>query len=268
MNELCRYKFWRFTMNIQEVIEYLRWIYDMEDYPNDPSLNGLQIQNKNPETKEIKKIAFAVDACQETISRALEAKADLLIVHHGLFWGSALAITGSHYERVAKCIEGDLALFACHIPLDANKIAGNNFGIAKRLELEECLRFGEWRGAKIGVKGVFAEPQKIEQVIAKLFPDGEKPLHVLPFGKKEIQSVGIISGGAGDDLCQAIEEGLDLYITGEISHENYHEALEAGINVIAGGHYQTETVGVRLLMKKIEEELHLETVFIDVPTGL
>ena len=90
----------------------------------------------------------------------------------------------------------------------------------------------------------------------------------LPFGKKQISTVGIISGGANHDVSQAIDEGLDLYITGEIGHDNYHQCLENKINYIAGGHYQTETVGVNLLRKKLEEEKHLETVFIDVPTGL
>ena len=98
--------------------------------------------------------------------------------------------------------------------------------------------------------------------------DNQKPLCVLPFGKKEISTVGIISGGASHDVYQAIDENLDLYITGEIGHDNYHQCLENKINFIAGGHYQTETVGVSLLMKKLKEEKNIDTVFIDVPTGL
>ena len=101
-----------------------------------------------------------------------------------------------------------------------------------------------------------------------MFPNGEKPVAVLPFGKKQIETVAIISGGAGEDVYQAKNAGADLYITGEIEHELYHPILEMGINVIAGGHYQTETVGVSLVAKKVQSELGLETVFIDVPTGM
>ena len=121
---------------------------------------------------------------------------------------------------------------------------------------------------EIGVKGILEKPLTVEQLAEKILGSGEKPLFILPFGKKEIKSVGIISGGAADDVGQAVEEGLDAFVTGEISHELYHYVKESGINMISGGHYQTETVGVNLVKQKVEKELGLETIFIDIPTGL
>lgn len=255
-------------MTLNEIDKYFRSYLKIEDFPIDPSRNGIQVDNSNPSAKEIKKVAFAVDACMETIEKASKANADLLFVHHGLFWGGCCPIVGDFGKRIRTLIQNDLALYACHIPLDANEIVGNNYGLAKRLGLENVISFGEWHGMCLGAAGSFIKPVTIDELVKKLFPQGEQPLHILPFGKKEISSVAIISGGAGEDVDQAIAAGYDVYITGEISHEQYHVALEAGINVIAGGHYQTETVGVSLVMKKLEEDLGLETFFIDVPTGL
>lgn len=255
-------------MTLNELDLYFRSFLDLEKYSDDSSRNGIQVENSNPETKEIKKVAFSVDACLETIQKAIQENAQLLFVHHGMFWGFCEPIVGSHGKRIRELIKNDVALYACHIPLDANMQVGNNFGLAKRLNLQQLETFGKWKGMEIGVGGKLPKPMTLEQVAQNLFPNGEKPLHILPFGKKEIQTVGIISGGAGRELSQGVEKGYDLYITGEIYHEQYHFAKESGISVIAGGHYQTETVGVSLVMEKLFAEKGIETVFIDVPTGL
>lgn len=255
-------------MTLHELDLRLRSFLLMEDYAQDPSQNGIQIQNAEPDTKHIRKIAFAVDACEETVRRAAHLKADMLFVHHGLFWSREQVITGAHYRRIRAFIEADMALYACHLPLDANEEVGNNYGLARRLGLQNLERFGLWKGMTIGVRGEFAEAADLDEVLRRLFPQGEKPLSVLPFGKKAIKTAAIISGGAGGDVSQAIEQNIDLFITGEIGHEQYHEALENGINLIAGGHYQTETVGVSLTAEKVKRDLGIETVFIDVPTGL
>ncbi len=255
-------------MTLRELDTYFDSILQREKYESDPSQNGIQVENEGPETQEITTVAFAVDACLETIQRCVQVKAQVLVVHHGLFWDQEQVITKGHYKRIATLIKNNIALYASHIPLDANALVGNNYGIASRLSLCDCQKFGFWRGMDIGVKGSLSKPLPIDKVVSLLFPDGEKPSSVLPFGKKEIQTVGIISGGGGSDLGDAISEKLDLYITGEIGHEQYHEALENKINVIAGGHYQTETVGVNLLRLQLEREKNIKTVFIDVPTGL
>lgn len=255
-------------MTLNELDMYFRSFLKPENFPADPSRNGIQVENSAPLEKQIAKIAFAVDACEQTALEAVKAGAQLLFVHHGMFWGDCEPITGSVYKRYSAFIKNDLALYACHIPLDANNPYGNNYGLAARLNLKNLSPFGEWRGMSVGVKGELAAPITAEELAVRALLPGEKPLRILPFGKKEIRTVGIISGGAGDDFMQAHKDGLDAFVTGEVSHELYHPIKEAGINVIAGGHYQTETVGVNLVREKVEKELKIETVFIDIPTGL
>ncbi|MGP1458053.1 MAG: Nif3-like dinuclear metal center hexameric protein [Treponema sp.] len=255
-------------MTLNELDEYFRSFLKIEDFPADPSMNGVQIANSSPDAKRIKKAAFAVDACEATALAAAAEGADLLFVHHGLFWGRSERITGHVYKRTAAFIKNDIALYACHIPLDANNPYGNNYGLASRLALTDIQPFGEWKNMKIGVKGALENPITIEELAARALASNEKPNHILAFGKKEIRSVGIISGGAGEEVTQAAAEGLDAYVTGELSHELFHLIKELEINVIAGGHYQTETVGVRLVMEKLRCETDIETVFIDFPTGM
>lgn len=255
-------------MTLKQLDDYFNSFLKKEDYAADISLNGIQIQNSNPTEKEIKKVAFAVDACEETALEAVKQGADVLFVHHGLFWGHCQTITGAMYKRVAPFIKNDLALCAYHIPLDANNPYGNNWGLAKRLELVNCKDFGQWRGMTLGVMGELEKPLTIEEVAAKVLRKGVEPRSILPLGKKLIKTVGIISGGASEDVSAAVDLNLDCYITGEYCHEDYHFAKEMGINVIAGGHYETETVGVSLIKEKIEKELGLETVFIESQTNL
>lgn len=255
-------------MTLIELDRYFNSILHKEDYDSDISLNGIQIANSAPDQKKITKAAFAVDACEATALKASEEGAQVLFVHHGLFWGRCQTITGNHYKRIASFINNDLALCAYHIPLDANEFVGNNFGIAMQLELKKTRPFGKWRGMTLGCSGEFENPLTIEEVTQKLFPNGEKPNRILPFGKSRIKKVAIISGGAGDDFTQAAAINADLYITGEVGHEDYHGIEESKINVIAGGHYNTETFGVRLMAERLHKDTDIETVFIDIPTGL
>ena len=255
-------------MTLNELSEYFNSFLHLEDFKNDVSLNGVQIQNSAPDSKQITKVAFATDACEYTAEKAAEAGAQILFTHHGLFWGHCETMTGSMYKRVSAFMKNDLALYAAHIPLDANEEVGNNYGIARRMGLKNVQPFGYWHGMRIGARGEFDEPLPIYEVCLKLFPEGETPLHVLEFGPEKIKTVAIISGGAGEDADQAAAAGVDAYITGEIIHQDYHAIKELGLNVIAGGHYQTETVGVRLVAEKLAREKGLETLFIDFPTGL
>ena len=255
-------------MTLNQLNDYFNSFLKKENFPADPSRNGIQIQNREPDSKEIKKVAFAVDACQATARLAVEKGCDALFVHHGLFWGGCETITGSFYKRISTFINNDLALIAYHLPLDANIPYGNNAGLAARLGLTNLENFGEWRGMTIGVRGILPATLTIEEVTEKVLAPREKPLAILPFGKKEIRTVGIISGGATEDVEQAIELGLDAYITGEASHELYHYVEECGMNMICGGHYQTETLGVNLVKEKLEKEKGIECVFIDLPTML
>ena len=256
-------------MTLLELCKYFDSFLHIDDFPSDPSDNGLQVQNRDPAGKQIKKVAFAVDACQESIDKAIAENADVLFVHHGLFWGQCQTITGSFYKRIATFINNDLALIGYHIPLDANNPYGNNYGLAARLELTELEDFGAWRGMNIGVKGELPTELTINQIAQKLLRPGKLPPVVIPAGKEKIKTVAIVSGGGSDDVMDAISQNVDLFITGEFAHEHFHFAKEAGINVIGGGHYETETVGVSLVMKKLQaDHPQIECIFIDEPTGL
>jgi dinuclear metal center YbgI/SA1388 family protein len=255
-------------MTLNELDFYFNSFLKKENFPADPSRNGIQITNADPDGKKITKVAFAVDACLATVEKAAALGAQLLFVHHGLFWGSCDTVTGNHYMRIASFIKHDIALYASHIPLDANPEVGNNYGLAKRIGLDNLKPFGEWRGMSIGVRGLLHTPVTLTELAQKSLPEDGGPFHLFPFGKNYIHSVAIITGGAGEDAVQAAAAGVDAYITGEVGHENYHPIEEYRMNVIAGGHYQTETIGVNLVKNKLEREKGLETVFIDIPTGL
>lgn len=253
-------------MTLTEFDTQLSQLLHIEQFPMDPSLNGIQVSNSAPAEKQLHKIAYAVDACTETIERATAAGADLLLVHHGILWGQCSRITGTYYKRIAALLAADMALYACHLPIDAHPVFGNNAVLAARLALSDIQPFGTWRGALIGCIGTLPEPLTTYEAAACLFPE-ETPV-VLPFGPEKISRVAIISGGAGDDVDQAIAAGADLFVTGEIGHENYHVARENHISVIGGGHYRSETGGVTAIGQYISQEFGIETIFIDVPTGL
>jgi dinuclear metal center YbgI/SA1388 family protein len=253
-------------MHLKDFDTLIRQVLDLDEFSGaDVALNGLQVAN---DKQSVEKAAFAVDACLESIRRAAEWGADLLFVHHGLFWGRPLAVTGGHYRRLRALIQADLALYAVHLPLDMHPQLGNNAGLARRIGLQQLEPFGEYRGMKIGFKGSLPEAMSLEQVVRACCGSNEQAINVLPFGPESVSTVGVVSGGAADEAYQAIDEKLDLFITGDASHTIYHHCLEGGINVIFGGHYLTETYGVTLLSEKLRSESNLQTRFFDIPTGL
>ncbi len=253
-------------MRLRELEDYLEDLLPLKEVAQvDQSLNGVQVACSD---KELSTVAFAVDACMATFERAAEGAADALFVHHGLFWGKPLAVRGSQYERMKFLLSHDLALLAAHLPLDLHPQLGNNAGIAAALKLEAIEPFGYYRGLKIGCKGRLPRPSSLDEVLLAMGTDRRSCMAVLPFGPEEIRSVGIVSGGGTSEVEQAIREGLDLYITGDASHQVYHTCMEEKINMISGGHYQTEVWGVRLLARRLAQDLGLRTFFVDVPTGL
>lgn len=253
-------------MNLQELDSYFRELLPLGDLAStDASLNGIQVECSS---KAIAHVAFAVDACMASFERAAESGADVLFVHHGLFWGRPVAVTRSHYRRLKYLLEHDIALYAVHLPLDLHPEFGNNAGIAVALSLGQIEPFGLYRGVKIGLKGVLPEPLTVDGVLEKMGIDREECRALLPFGPEQSRTVGIISGGAVLDVEQAIDEGLDLYVTGDALHQVYHTCLEERINLVCGGHYQTEVWGARLVAEKLAADVGLKTSFIDAPTGL
>ncbi|GMO38399.1 MAG: Nif3-like dinuclear metal center hexameric protein [Termitinemataceae bacterium] len=253
-------------MTAKDLDHFFRSFLDIEGFSGiDSSMNGLQIDNNGA---EIKKIAFAVDASLETFKRAAAGFAGMLFVHHGLYWGSPLPITGAFRERLNCMLSNNTALYAVHLPLDAHPALGNNAVLCNLLGVENREPFGLYHARKIGYKGTLARPLTIEDALSKISFMQRPPSAILPFGKKESATCAVVSGGAAMEAVQAIDENIDLYITGESSHTLYHYALESGLNFIAGGHYNTEVWGVRAVMEHCQKELGIETEFIDLPTGM
>ena len=222
-------------------------IYDYSDY----GPNGLQIEGKD----EIKKIAFAVSATRDSITKAVALEADALIVHHGLFWKfhGPKTLTGAFYKRVAPLVKNDINLLGYHLPLDGHIELGNAAAIAQRIGLNNLKEFGDHKGMHTGVKGKFSPAitplqlkEKLEEVL------NHKVIHSAPNDSK-IETMGIITGGANSDWLKAKYDNLDSYLTGEISEHDWHEAAEDNIHYFAGGHNATEQFGVQSLMKNIHE---------------
>ncbi len=246
--------------------DLVRWLDDTLDIHafEDPSLNGLQVEG----TAEIAKVAFAVDASYSTFEQAAEIGADMLIVHHGLFWGPAEPIRGMMGRRLRYLIERDINLYAAHIPLDAHRELGNNWGLARILGMDALEPFATWKGTPIGVKGVFPTPLSLRDLADTIEKELGESVLVHAGGAMEIGSLGIVSGAAARDVATAADEGLDAFLTGEPKHDVFHLPFERGINALFAGHYMTETVGVNLLKDRIGEEFGVATEFLLLPTGL
>jgi len=245
---------------------FFKAVLDIDGFrESDNSLNGIQVDNDG---SDIQKIAFSVDANIETFERTAECGAGMLFVHHGLFWGKPLPLTGNHRQRLKFLLEHNICLYAAHLPLDQEPKIGNNAVMAKLLGLVNIEPFGSYHGRKVGYKGTFPQPITINDAMKKISFMNRPPVGMFPFGKKENTTCAIVSGGAPFEAMQALEEGIDLYVTGEASHQIYSECLEGKLNMIAGGHHSTEVWGVRELMQLCAVELIIDTVFIDVPTGL
>lgn len=239
--------------------EYLR-IHGVADEPE--ALNGLQVESGG----EVRQLVVAVDACLASIAQAAERGADLLIVHHGLFWGGLEPLVGRHYRRVAALMRHGIALYAAHAPLDRHPEIGNNIVLARQLGMEVRGWFGEYRGAPIGVWGELDLPR---EVLGARLGELLGPLpRLLPGGPERVRRVGVISGGGGPMIRQAFETGLDTFITGEGPHWTFFEAEELGLNAFFAGHYATETVGVKALAAHLAERFQVPWSFIDHPTGL
>ena len=249
-----------------ELSRLVAWLdtYLETDAFEDVSLNGLQVEGQ----PEVNKVAVAVDSSLTTFEQAAEVGADLLIVHHGLFWGEPLPLTGMHGRRVRYLLEHNLSLYASHLPLDAHREVGNNWGLAKILGMDDLEPFGHWGKRAIGVKGRFPNAVTLRELADTLEKELGESVLVHAGGKLELDTLGIISGAAARDVATAADEGLDAFLTGEPKHETFYDAFERGIDALYAGHYMTETVGVSLLADKIEQEFGLATEFILLPTGL
>jgi dinuclear metal center YbgI/SA1388 family protein len=230
----------------------------------DESDNGLQVEG----AEEVTRLAFAVDASLAAVQGAAETGAQMLLVHHGLFWGKPLMVTGVHYRRLRQLFKADLSLYGAHLPLDLHEEVGNNAVLARWLSLAEVMPFGEYQGVPMGMAGCLPATISLGDFAAQVEKVlQEQVIHIWPFGPPSVRRVGIVSGGAAFLLDQAAAAGVDVYLTGEVSHGAYHPAQELGLNVVFGGHYATETAGLKALAGHLADKFGLETVFIDLPTG-
>lgn len=231
----------------------------------DDSWNGLQFEGK----EDVKRIGFSVDSGIDVIKKATEEKVDMLIVHHGLFWSkSNPSIAYSMKEKIKNLYDSGISLYASHLPLDRHGEVGNNTQLLKLLGAKIDGEFVFYEGKNIGWIGKFIKPVNLKFIEEKINSSFKIQCYVLPFGKKIIETIAVCSGG-GDykDLQEAIDKGVDLFLTGDRSYA-YHAAKDFKINVIFAGHYATETVGVKALSEVLNKKFKIETVFIDVPTNL
>src|SRR6266545_1154649 len=214
-------------MDLARLVAYLDDYLRVREVPDAPeALNGLQVANGG----EVTRVAAAVDLCEATVGMAAEQGADLLLVHHGLFWGGLKPLTGPGYRRAAGLIGKGIALYSAHLPLDLHPEVGNNPVLARRLGVTVRGEFGEEYGVRIGVWGELDAPRAA--------------------------------------LGQQPAAGLDTYITGEGAHYTFFDAEELRLNVFYAGHYATETVGVQALAAHLEAKFGLSWTFLDHPTGL
>ena len=216
-------------MKLKRITDWLDKTLDLAAF-DDVSNNGLQIAR---EEGDVKVVAFAVDASVASVKAAVEAGAQLLVVHHGISWGGGIRrIVNGEYEVVKAAIKGNLALYAAHLPLDANERVGNNWELARYLGLERVEKAFSYHGNVIGITGYNAHGRKI----------------------------GVCSGGAGEFAVAAKELGCDLYVTGEANWGERIAAENVGMPMVCAGHYETETFGVKALAKVMSKSLKIKTI--------
>lgn len=253
-------------MKLESIVSYMDTYLSVSDHPDyRPAFNGLQVEGG----VDVRRVAAAVDASLGTIEEAVERGADLLLVHHGLFWSGSAPLTGRHFRRVRALVEGGLAVYSCHLPLDAHPEVGNCALLARAIGVEPTDRFGAYGGAPIGWSGRLDVSGSVTHLVDRLEGAlGGGPVHLIPGGPEHVERVAVLTGGGASFVQEAAELGLDALVTGEGPHHTHLDAMELGVHVLFGGHYATETFGVRALAHHVAERFGLDAFFIDQPTGL
>lgn len=225
----------------------------------DAAENGLQVEGR----PEVERVVCGVTASLELLERALAARADAVVVHHGLVWGGGIRrLDGWLGARVRLLFKSDLSLFAYHLPLDAHAELGNNAGLARALGLVETRPFGRYKGQLIGVAGALPAPLSPAAFLERV-ASSVGPVHPASRVERPVRTVGVVSGGAADLLHDAVSEGLDAYLTGEPAEWSSAMAKETGVGFVAAGHHATERFGVRALAERLRAQ-GLDAQFIDV----
>jgi len=249
--------------SLKDIVRYCdRTLRTREVNDYDGAHNGLQVENRGTVTR----IAAAVDASLATIRLAADMKVDLLIVHHGLFWNARHPWTGKAYELMRLLLENNLAVYASHLPLDLHPRLGNNVQLARALGLRQLKPFFFEKEQHLGVQATTAVPLKELKKRLQLVVRSEPT--VLASGPQICRRIGIVTGGAGSEVKRAAAEGADTFITGEGPHWTFGLAQELGVNVLYGGHYATETFGVKALATELSAKFDVPWEFLDHPSGL
>jgi dinuclear metal center YbgI/SA1388 family protein len=239
--------------------KYLR-IGEIKDY----GPQGLQVEGRS----EVRRIVGMVDAQLPCLEAAIAHEADLLLVHHGIFWGPARLLAGGFGRLVRGYLRAELNLYAAHLALDAHPEVGNNAELARRLGLGIEDWFAPVNGVKIGVIAGDQHGIKLDYLVDR-FEQNVGPVRLVQgHGPRIVHRVGIVSGFGAKEVEAAAALGCDTFLTGETSHAEYYAALGAGVNLIYGGHYTTETVGVQALGEHLAQRFEVEFDFVDLPTGL
>ena len=245
--------------------EFLR-LREITDYPN--ALNGLQLENSGNVTR----LAAAVDARSATVQAAAAlGSGTLLLVHHGLFWGGIQPLVGGQYRLVRAALAADLALYSAHLPLDVHPEAGNNARLCTALGFHPGVAepFFDFKGTALGLRVRLPSPLSRAELIARLERAVAGPVRVCPGGPDAVRGIGVITGGAGNEArAVAAAGGIDTFLTGEGAHWTHALADELGLNILYGGHYATETFGVKALARHLAQRFGLPWEFLDFPTGL
>ncbi len=226
------------------------------------ALNGLQVENSG----NVRKIGAAVDASTRTFTAAAEAGVDLLLVHHGLFWAGLRSITGPFRRQLAFLLDRDIAVYSSHLPLDLHPLVGNNAQLATALQLENPEPFLELKGALVGLRSRTA--LGLPELTRRMEVSLGGPIQVIARGPATTQQIGLVTGGAGEEIYAVAREGIDTFITGEAPHWAAVAAEELGVNLLLAGHYATETFGVKALAAHLGERFQLPWEFLAAPTGL
>lgn len=238
----------------------------IRDYPG--AVNGLQLENRGT----VKHVATAVDASAHVARMAAEAGADLLLVHHGMFWGGAQPIRGPVYERLRTLVDHDIAVYSAHLPLDAHAEIGNNVLLARALGLEPSGGFARHDGTTIGVSGTsdLLTSDLLTRASAFAESHGGAAIATPITLDRRTKRWGICTGAGASSatIAEATELGLDTLIVGEGPHHTAVEARDRDIAIIYAGHYATETLGVQALGRELAERFAMQHTFLAAPTGL
>lgn len=250
------------TLRLDELLD----IAGIPDYP--PALNGLQFANRGTVTR----IAAAVDFSGRTIEAAARARADLLIVHHGMYWGGLQRIVGRRYDALRRLVEHDIAVYAAHLPLDRHPDLGNNVLLARALGLEPRAGFGRYQDIEIGVRGEadFTLDDLVHRAQHFAAQHGGLVRVAGADGGHRVRRWAIITGAgaSSETIREAASAGIDTLIAGEGPHHTAVEAADHGIAIVYAGHYATETLGVQAVAELASREFDVPWSFLPAPTGL